>query len=382
MRTGTTLSDSILAHRFSKAALHINWGIFADECFDQNFSCIHYNVSIKMVINRNPKKFLNTACIAWILMNSLSVWKYANRRLAPFADIFALWQMNFSANSGNSCHSLRARTCCVHCQWHAASACAQYPSMHASMRTIPDKDMNKSSKWVSVHLMMCGSAGPACLIMQSFHCRFNWRVCSDAVFGLFGCFSWRSLLPRCRTSWGGGWWSGLWRPPPSSSWPSAQITCPPDGGCLRSRHWCSGWDLEGRDGGKRSQNQTGTKKRKKWKANYLFFSFFFYKCRCAQRYWGQKTQCKANSWVNKVWRTAGSRGAHSRLCLQLLTFTRLFVLSRHVSRSPGVIHAVNLEGNWIFKRTTGRLRNLTVAISQPRDWEVTLCCVKVNVHYF
>lgn len=57
-----------------------------------------------------------------------------------------------------------------------------------------------------------------------------------------------------------------------------------------------------------------------------------------------------------------------------------FVLSRHVSRSSGVIHAVNSEENWIFKRTTGALHNLGVAATQPRDCESTSYCINASMY--
>lgn len=107
-------------------------------------------------------------------------------------------------------------------------------------------------------------------------------------------------------------------------------------------------------------------------------------CRCTQRYWGQKTQCTHTRQTLEWIKCEGQLAAAELILASASTpdVHSAFVLSRRVSRSSGVIHAVNLEENWIFKRTTGRLHNLTVAISQPSDWEVTLCCVKVNVHYF
>lgn len=49
----------------------------------------------------------------------------------------------------------------------------------------------------------------------------------------------RGGSPRCRTSWGGGWWWALWKPQSSCCWRYAPAACLSGGGCWRSAHWCS-----------------------------------------------------------------------------------------------------------------------------------------------
>lgn len=104
-----------------------------------------------------------------------------------------------------------------------------------------------------------------------------------------------SLLPRCRTSWGGGWWWGLWRPPPSWSWPCVQTACPPAGECSRSSHWCSGSDLDEEEEEKKKElHKTATRKAFKGLITLIENNgkLLF------------QTQTHAN--VDKVWRTGAS----------------------------------------------------------------------------
>lgn len=84
---------------------------------------------------------------------------------------------------------------------------------------------NYHGRWISWGKLPCSREDKYLL---TFH-QAVWKQCALSS-------------PHFHSPWGGAWWSGLWRPPPSWRCRPSPSACRPSGG--RS-HWCPGWPGSG-----------------------------------------------------------------------------------------------------------------------------------------